>query len=66
VSSSGIAAYTFNEQLRHGGGPSRGHLSFWLQGEKLRGGYALTRIREGGDETWLKVTKKHRGGNGFH
>jgi hypothetical protein len=41
-------------------------LSFWLQGEKLRGGYALTRIREGGDETWLKVTKKHRGGNGFH
>jgi len=27
------------------------HLSFRLYGEKLRGGYALTRIREGKDET---------------
>src|ERR1700757_2925063 len=26
-------------------GLERGHLSFWLHGEKLRGGYALTRIR---------------------
>jgi DNA ligase D-like protein (predicted 3'-phosphoesterase) len=29
----------------------RGHLSFRLDGEKLRGGYALTRIREGENET---------------
>jgi hypothetical protein len=28
-----------------------GHLSFRLYGEKLRGDYALTRIREGKDET---------------
>jgi hypothetical protein len=31
-------------------------------GEKLHGGhagYALTRIREGGDERRLKITKKH-------
>jgi hypothetical protein len=33
------------------------HLPFWLQGDELHGGYALTRIREGDDETWLKVTK---------
>ncbi|WP_024802116.1 DNA polymerase ligase N-terminal domain-containing protein [Nocardia sp. BMG51109] len=35
----------------------RGHLSFTLDGEKLRGGYALTRIRQGKDETWLLVKK---------
>jgi DNA ligase D-like protein (predicted 3'-phosphoesterase) len=36
----------------------RGHLSFLLNGEKLRGGYALTRVREGDEETWLLV-KRH-------
>lgn len=35
----------------------RGHLSFSLEGEKLRGGYALTRIRSGKDETWLLVKR---------
>ena len=39
-------------------GLQRGHLSFQLHGEKLRGGYALTRIREGKDETWLLVKRK--------
>mgnify|MGYP001110230890 CR=1 FL=1 len=42
----------FAEALR------RGHASFWLDGTKLRGGYALTRFR-GGDgtqrEAWLLV-----------
>jgi DNA ligase D-like protein (predicted 3'-phosphoesterase) len=36
----------------------RGHLSFHLDGEKLRGGYALTRIREGADETWLLLKRR--------
>lgn len=36
----------------------RGHLSFLLNGEKLHGGYALTRVREGDDETWLLI-KRH-------
>ncbi len=36
----------------------RGHLSFRLYGEKLRGGYALTRIPEGKDETSLLVKRK--------
>jgi DNA ligase D-like protein (predicted 3'-phosphoesterase) len=39
-------------------GLERGHLSVHLHGEKLRGGYALTRIREGKDETWLLVKRK--------
>jgi DNA ligase D-like protein (predicted 3'-phosphoesterase) len=36
----------------------RGHLSFRLHGEKLQGGFALTRIREGEDETWLLIKRK--------
>jgi DNA ligase D-like protein (predicted 3'-phosphoesterase) len=32
-----------------------GHLSVWLEGEKLRGGYALTRIAKGKKERWLLV-----------
>jgi hypothetical protein len=35
----------------------RGHLSFRLEGDKLRGGYALTRFRTGKDEAWLLVKK---------
>ena len=33
----------------------RGHLSVWLEGEKVRGGYALTRFRTGKGEAWLLV-----------
>ncbi|UMB71779.1 DNA polymerase ligase N-terminal domain-containing protein [Mycobacterium paraterrae] len=36
----------------------RGHLSFLLHGEKLNGCYALTRIREGEQETWLLVKRR--------
>lgn len=36
----------------------RGHLSFRLDGDKLRGGYALTRIREGREETWLLMKRR--------
>jgi DNA ligase D-like protein (predicted 3'-phosphoesterase) len=36
----------------------RGHLSFRLDGEKLHGGYALTRIREGENETWLLLKRR--------
>lgn len=32
-----------------------GQVEVWLQGEKLRGGFAITRIREGKDEAWLLV-----------
>lgn len=36
----------------------RGHLSILLNGEKLHGGYALTRVREGKEETWLLVKRR--------
>ena len=42
------------EALRHG------HVSFWLDGAKLHGGYALTRFRtgeDGGKEAWLLVKR---------
>jgi DNA ligase D-like protein (predicted 3'-phosphoesterase) len=36
----------------------RGHLSIRLNGDKLHGGYALTRVREGEEETWLLVKRQ--------
>lgn len=38
-----------------------GHLSFWLEGEKLRGGYSLTRMGGGGRERWLLVKRDDEG-----
>lgn len=35
----------------------RGHVSFELDGDKLHGGYALSRIRGGRNESWLLVKK---------
>lgn len=35
-----------------------GHASFWLDGEKISGGYALTRTGSGDDERWLLVKMK--------
>jgi DNA ligase D-like protein (predicted 3'-phosphoesterase) len=32
-----------------------GHATFWLDGKKLKGGYALTRFKKGKDESWLLV-----------
>lgn len=45
-------------QREMGEGLARGHLSFRLNGEKLSGGFTLTRIREGKDETWLLIKRK--------
>ena len=49
--------YTNATQREMGEGLLRGHLSFRLQGEKLSGGYSLTRIRAGADETWLLIKR---------
>ena len=35
----------------------RGHLSFRLDGEKVHGCYALTRVRAGEDEMWLMMKR---------
>lgn len=43
------------EEVPVGEAIERGHLKFWLEGEKLKGGYALTRIGKGKDVRWLLV-----------
>jgi DNA ligase D-like protein (predicted 3'-phosphoesterase) len=40
---------------------ARGHLSFWLEGEKLRGGYTLQRTRGGAKPQWLLVKRRDEG-----
>jgi DNA ligase D-like protein (predicted 3'-phosphoesterase) len=35
-----------------------GHLSFWLEGEKLRGGWTLQRTSDGAKPQWLLVKRK--------
>lgn len=35
-----------------------GHATFWLEGKKLKGGYALTRTGKGKDARWLLVKMK--------
>ncbi len=34
---------------------AHGHVKVWLQGQKLKGGFALTRFKTGKDEAWLLV-----------
>ena len=35
-----------------------GHASFWLEGEKLQGGWSLRRIRGGSKPQWLLVKRR--------
>ena len=35
-----------------------GHASFWLDGEKLRGGWTLQRIRRGRKPQWLMIKRR--------
>jgi DNA ligase D-like protein (predicted 3'-phosphoesterase) len=39
-------------------GLERGHLSFWLEGEKLTGGWSLRRMGGSGRESWLLVKRR--------
>jgi bifunctional non-homologous end joining protein LigD len=45
-------ALTAEEAIRHG------HISVWLEGRKLRGGFALNRFKTGKQEQWLLVKIK--------
>jgi len=38
-----------------------GHLSFWLEGEKLRGGWTLQRTRGGAKPQWLLSKRRDEG-----
>ena len=39
----------------------RGHLSFWLEREKLRGGWTLQRTRGGAKPQWLLIKRRDEG-----
>jgi DNA ligase D-like protein (predicted 3'-phosphoesterase) len=39
----------------------RGHLSFWLEGTKLRGGYTLHRTSGGAKPRWLLIKRRDQG-----
>ncbi len=47
-----LRAEPMEEALEHG------DLSFWLEGEKLRGGWSLRRIRAGKKPQWLLVKRR--------
>jgi DNA ligase D-like protein (predicted 3'-phosphoesterase) len=38
-----------------------GHLSFWLEGKKLRGGWTLQRTRGGAKPQWLLIKRRDEG-----
>ena len=38
-----------------------GHLSFWLEGEKLRGGWTLQRTSDGTKPQWLLIKRRDEG-----
>jgi DNA ligase D-like protein (predicted 3'-phosphoesterase) len=39
----------------------QGHLSFWLEGHKLRGGFTLQRTRKGDKPQWLLIKRSDEG-----
>jgi DNA ligase D-like protein (predicted 3'-phosphoesterase) len=43
------------EAIPMGQALAHGHVKVWLEGNKLKGGYALTRFKSGQDEAWLLV-----------
>ena len=43
------------EAIPMGQAMAHGHVKVWLEGRKLKGGYALTRFKTGKDESWLLV-----------
>jgi DNA ligase D-like protein (predicted 3'-phosphoesterase) len=61
-------AGTYHNQSEHEGEPvlvedalASGHLTVWLDGEKLHGGYSFTRMRRGKNEAWLLVKVRDEG-----
>ena len=43
----------------------RGHVKVWLDGEKLHGGFALSRIRRGKNQAWLLVKMRDEGADAW-
>jgi DNA ligase D-like protein (predicted 3'-phosphoesterase) len=42
-------------------GLAAGHAKFWLEGEKLRGGWTLQRTRSGSKPQWLLIKRRDEG-----
>ena len=40
---------------------ANGHLSFWIEGSKLRGGWTLQRTRGGAKPQWLLIKRRDEG-----
>jgi DNA ligase D-like protein (predicted 3'-phosphoesterase) len=49
------------EAIPMGQALAHGHAKVWLEGNKLKGGYALTRFKTGQDEAWLLVKADDEG-----
>jgi DNA ligase D-like protein (predicted 3'-phosphoesterase) len=49
------------EAIPMGQALAHGHAKVWLEGNKLKGGYALTRFKTGQDESWLLVKAEDEG-----
>jgi DNA ligase D-like protein (predicted 3'-phosphoesterase) len=47
-----------NDELSMAEALDRGHASFWLEGRKLRGGWALQRTGAGRKAQWLLVKRR--------
>ena len=45
-------------------GLEKGHLRFWLEGEKLRGGWSMRRMRGDEQESWLLMKRSDEHANG--
>jgi DNA ligase D-like protein (predicted 3'-phosphoesterase) len=52
------------EDVSAGEGLDAGHLSFWLEGEKLRGGYTLHRTSDGAKPQWLLIKRRDETADG--
>jgi DNA ligase D-like protein (predicted 3'-phosphoesterase) len=52
------------EDVEAGEALDAGHLSFWLDGEKLRGGYTLHRTSDGAKPQWLLIKRRDETADG--
>lgn len=48
------------KEVEMGKAVEQGHVAVWLEGEKLRGGYALTRVDYRGKDDWLVVKMRDK------
>src|SRR3954468_9248957 len=51
----------FDGERSMAGGPDAGHAKFWLEGEKLRGGWTLHRTGGGRKPQWLLLKRRDAG-----